>query len=461
MSPADDEHVSGLGAPSAELEWRAVQEERDDRDESDHGDHMGAHAQRVDVPPIAAPRHPLADRHRYFLSSFEPSGEFDAVIVALTDDGRRRYFTTRDGASLDEVDEVSFERRRESGTRSMIELDERELGELEVELHFVRAVRGRDPIAEADAAVDAEAEAAAEERAEIESEAAAEPEADADTASDDEVTDAAADAPSSDAAADPLSSDAADEAAAAEENEHDLPIAHRATWAPVEVADEAVATEANEEEIDGVDDRMTEEFEEMVMASTTMTSEWPADAASVIDEAPEAHEAPDAREAPDVPDAAPLRSPAPIPADEAIAQVALAKGIAFVAHRDKHDRSGAPYIDHPGRIAERFDPVTEPVEAAAAWLHDVIEDTPVTAQELFEAGVLPAVIHVVQLLTRTSDVSPDEYYAAIRRHPIARRVKLADIDDNTARWRLRRLDYDTQLRLVEKYRYARQALGTD
>ena len=73
-------------------------------------------------------------------------------------------------------------------------------------------------------------------------------------------------------------------------------------------------------------------------------------------------------------------------AADAIAQVALAKGIAFVAHRGKHDRSGAPYIDHPGRIAERFDPVTEHVEAAAAWLHDVLEDTPVTAQELFEAG---------------------------------------------------------------------------
>ena len=195
MSPADDEHLSGLGAPSAELEWRAVQEERDDRDESDHGDHMGAHAQRVDVPPIAAPRHPLADRHRYFLSSFEPSGEYDAVIVAVTDDGRRRYFTTRDGASLDEVDEVSFERRRESGTRSMIELDERELGELEVELHFVRAVRGRDPIAEAEAEAAATVDEDAD--AQLESEAAAEPEpephADADTASDDEVTDAAAD----------------------------------------------------------------------------------------------------------------------------------------------------------------------------------------------------------------------------------------------------------------------------
>ena len=446
MSPADDEHVSGLGAPSAELEWRAVQEEGDDRDESDHGDHMGAHARRVDVPPIAGPRHPLPDRHRYFLSSFEPSGEYDAVIVAVTDDGRRRYFTTRDGARLDEVDEVSFERRRESGTRSMIELDERELGELEIELRFVRPVRGRDPIAEAEAEAAAGTEAQVVAGAE---EALAENESEAAAAPDDEGP--------------------ADDEATSDEDQPDLPIAHRATWAPVEVEDEAVAPEANEpeaneEEIDGVDDRMTEEFEEMVMASTTMTSEWPADAASVIDEAPEAHEAPEAREVPDVPDvpdAAPLRSAAPIPADEAIAQVALAKGIAFVAHRGKHDRSGAPYIDHPGRIAERFDPVTEPVEAAASWLHDVIEDTPVTAQELFEAGVLPAVIHVVQLLTRTPDVTPDEYYAAIRRDPIARRVKLADIDDNTARWRLRRLDYDTQLRLVEKYRYARQALGTD
>ena len=103
------------------------------------------------VPPIAAPPHPLPERRRYFLSSFEPSGDYDAVIVAVTHDGRRRYFTTRDGAPLIEVDEVSFERRRESGTRSMLELDERELGELEVELQFVRPVRGRDPIAEAEA----------------------------------------------------------------------------------------------------------------------------------------------------------------------------------------------------------------------------------------------------------------------------------------------------------------------
>ncbi|TYL54721.1 guanosine-3',5'-bis(diphosphate) 3'-pyrophosphohydrolase [Agromyces mariniharenae] len=144
-----------------------------------------------------------------------------------------------------------------------------------------------------------------------------------------------------------------------------------------------------------------------------------------------------------------------------MAQVSLAKGIAFVAHRGQLDRSGLPYIDHPGRIAERFDPVTEPVEAAASWLHDVLEDTAVTEQELLEAGVLPEIVVVVQLLTRRPEVSPDEYYARIRRDPIALRVKLADIDDNTAPWRLRRLDYDMQQRLAEKYRYARHALGVE
>ena len=213
------------------------------------------------------------------------------------------------------------------------------------------------------------------------------------------------------------------------------------------MTEEATDGDEHDEEVDPVTEEFEEfEFEEMVMASTTMTAERVDDAASGIDEAQ---------------DDAPTPSPASIPPADAIAQVSLAKGIAFIAHRGKHDRSGAPYIDHPGRIAERFNPITETVEAAAAWLHDVLEDTPITAQELFEAGVMPQIVEVVQLLTRTPDISADEYYAAIRRDPIARRVKLADIDDNTARWRLRRLDYDMQLRLVEKYRYARKALGTD
>ena len=404
MTSPPDEHVSGSGAPPVELQRGA------DRDDATHG---GAHARRPDVPQIEAPRHPPPERRRYFLSSFEPSGEFDAVIVAVTHDERRRYFTTSDGGRLAEVDEVSFERRRESGTRSILELDERELGELEVELQFVRPVRGRDPIAEAEA----EADAADDDEVEDEPVATAEDEPKAAGETSETTADVPADVSPVDAAADEATADAP---------ETDPPIVHRATFTPPEdMTEEARDGDEHDEEVDPVTEEF-EEFEEMVMASTTMTAEWVDDAASGIDEAAQ--------------DDAPTPSPGSIPPADAIAQVALAKGIAFIAHRGKHDRSGAPYIDHPGRIAERFNPITETVAAAAAWLHDVLEDTPITAQELLEAGVMPQIVEVVQLLTRTPDISADEYYAAIRRDPIARRVKLADIDDNTARWRLRRLD---------------------
>lgn len=337
----------------------------------------GAHAQPIEVPSVPA-RRSVVDRRRYFLSSVEPSGEFDAVIIAVTDGARRRYFTTRDGVRMDEVDHDWFDRRSSEGGRSLLELDDRELGELEAELGFVRPVRGRDPIAEAD-------------------------------------------------------EEAGDDVDEDPQPERD---------------DDAEA--------------MTEDAETTASESRRSTFVHAAPAASVDESEPAASVDDTERET--APDADPEPEPAvaeppALAGTEAVEQVALAKGIAFVAHRGQLDRGGAPYIDHPGRMAERFDPATHPLEAAAAWLHDVLEDTPVTAQELFEAGVRPDVIEIVRLLTRSPGVAAEEYYARIRAHEAARRVKLADIDDNTARWRLRRLDYETQLRLVEKYRVARRALG--
>jgi hypothetical protein len=388
-APDDDDRTGGSGLPAAgtadPVETDAVVEPSTDG-------RSGAHAQPIDVP-VVAPRSSVADRRRYFLSSLEPSGEFEAVIVAVTDGGRRRYFTTTDGARMTEVDHDWFDRRSSDGGRSLLELDERELGELEAELQFVRHVRGRDPIAEA-AAEDATAEAEVDAH-------------DDDTEQEIEMTDATE------------------------------------SPAPADGSDES--------------DPVTDELEAMVLESRRSTFVR-ADAAA------SAHDTADTAEPAGPAESASTTDPSTSPVDrlsesEAIEQVALAKGIAFIAHRGQLDRTGAPYIDHPGRMAERFDPATEPVEAAAAWLHDVLEDTPVTAEELFEAGILPHVIEVVRLLTRTPDVSADEYYARLRDHEVARRVKLADIDDNTARWRLRRLDYDTQVRLVEKYRVARQALG--
>jgi (p)ppGpp synthase/HD superfamily hydrolase len=137
-------------------------------------------------------------------------------------------------------------------------------------------------------------------------------------------------------------------------------------------------------------------------------------------------------------------------------QVVLAEAIAREAHAGQVDKLGADYIDHPRRVAEQLD---EPIARSAAWLHDVVEDSPISADELLRRGVDPAVVEVVVLMTRTTDVASDEYYARLAAHPIARAVKRADIADNTAPWRVAQLDPELGERLAAKYAAALVALG--
>ncbi|MDR6906369.1 hypothetical protein J2X63_002055 [Agromyces sp. 3263] len=372
---------------------------------------------RVERPGAAAPE--AADIQRYYLCCMEPDGEFVEVIVAVSDAGRRRYFTTADGRRLTEVEEDYFDLLRESGARSMLELDDREMGELEAELRFVRSVRGRDPLLEIEPPDEPVEARRAEEDAE----------------EDDAPAPVAAQPPGPVAAA----VEAPFEPVAPPPPE---PPVTDAAAPPHPVTETATLTDDDDDDAGDLPDWTIEEFEAVMMGSTT-TYEQVAPEAS----APTADEPQVAQDA----IAQPLL--------DAVAQVSLAKGIAFVAHRGQVDRVGAAYIDHPGRVAERFDPIGDPIAAASAWLHEVLEGTVVTAQELLEAGVLPEIVEVVHLMTRTPDVADDEFHARIRRHPVARRVKLAAIDDNAAPWRTRRLDYETQVVLAERYRHARELLG--
>ncbi|MEL0625445.1 hypothetical protein V6245_00655 [Salinibacterium amurskyense] len=143
---------------------------------------------------------------------------------------------------------------------------------------------------------------------------------------------------------------------------------------------------------------------------------------------------------------------------DAMVQHGIAVGIATIAHRGQLDKLGYDYIDHPARVAESFDWLNEPVEHCTAWLHDVIEDTDVSASDLLKAGMLPEIVTAVELMTRRTDVADADYYDRIRQNPAALAVKLADINDNLADWRFRKLDYDTQVRLSNKYFHARQLL---
>lgn len=137
---------------------------------------------------------------------------------------------------------------------------------------------------------------------------------------------------------------------------------------------------------------------------------------------------------------------------------AIADSVAETAHAGQTDKAGNDYITHPRRVASLVAPQT-PENRAAALLHDVLEDTPVTARDLVDAGIPASVVHAVALLTRRDEVPSDEYYAAIRTDPIALAVKRADIADNTDPARLALLDPATQARLRAKYTAALTALG--
>jgi|GEM_PF-1177910 len=143
---------------------------------------------------------------------------------------------------------------------------------------------------------------------------------------------------------------------------------------------------------------------------------------------------------------------------DAIDQIARAEAIATIAHRDQVDTIGEPYIDHPARVAEAFDDV---IPHCAAWLHDVLEETELTADDLLDAGVLPDIVEIVEVLTRDEEATSSKYFERIRQNPIALAIKSADIDDNLAPWRTRLLPPDARVRLASKYRQARLALGIE
>ena len=105
--------------------------------------------------------------------------------------------------------------------------------------------------------------------------------------------------------------------------------------------------------------------------------------------------------------------------------------LAYRAHHGQMDYSGIPYIFHPIHLAEFMD---DEFSCCVALLHDTVEDTDVTLEEL--KGIFPAeVTDAVALLTHNDDTPYFDYVRAIKANPIARKVKLADLAHNSDRSR--------------------------
>jgi (p)ppGpp synthase/HD superfamily hydrolase len=101
--------------------------------------------------------------------------------------------------------------------------------------------------------------------------------------------------------------------------------------------------------------------------------------------------------------------------------------LAVQAHHGQKDKASAPYILHPLRAMLQMH---NEQEMMAAVLHDVIEDSPHTLAELEQAGYPREVVEAVDCLTRREDETYDEFIARIKPNALARRVKLADLEDN-------------------------------
>jgi (p)ppGpp synthase/HD superfamily hydrolase len=128
--------------------------------------------------------------------------------------------------------------------------------------------------------------------------------------------------------------------------------------------------------------------------------------------------------------------------------------IAAQAHLGQRDKSGAPYILHPLRIMMRME--SEAAMIAAA-LHDVVEDSDWTIEQLRGEGFSEEVLEALDCLTRRDGETYDEFVARAQANPIARQVKIADLEDNMNVKRLGKMT-PKDLARIEKYHRAWRAL---
>ena len=124
--------------------------------------------------------------------------------------------------------------------------------------------------------------------------------------------------------------------------------------------------------------------------------------------------------------------------------------LCFAAHKDQTDKSGMPYVFHPFHLAEQM---PDEDTTIVALLHDVIEDTPYTLDDLRAMGFNEQVLDALALMTHDKRIPYMDYVAKIKGNKIARPVKLADLKHNSDLSRLNNVD-EKAMKRIEKYRQA-------
>lgn len=130
-----------------------------------------------------------------------------------------------------------------------------------------------------------------------------------------------------------------------------------------------------------------------------------------------------------------------------------AMNIVYSAHNGQKDKSGVPYVFHPFHLAEQME--TED-ECIVALLHDVVEDTRITIENL-ATEFSDNIIQAIKLLTHDDSVPYMDYIKKIKLNPLAKKVKLADLEHNSDTTRLEN-PTEKDIKRWEKYREAKEIL---
>ena len=131
--------------------------------------------------------------------------------------------------------------------------------------------------------------------------------------------------------------------------------------------------------------------------------------------------------------------------------------LATRSHAGQTDKLGEPYILHPIRVMSKLPDENSRI---VAILHDVVEDTALTIEEIREAGASEEIIEALMLLTKEKGKDYAKYLLEVAKNPLAKTVKLADIYDNSNHARLNKLPADIRKKLQEKYSKAKEMLST-
>lgn len=124
--------------------------------------------------------------------------------------------------------------------------------------------------------------------------------------------------------------------------------------------------------------------------------------------------------------------------------------IAKKTHLGQVDKAGEDYIKHPEKVASF---VKTDEEKAVAYLHDVIEDTELTLEDLCEYDFSKEVIEAVDIITKKRGEDYQSYLNSVKKNKLARAVKLADLRHNSDLTRLAKVT-EKDIKRKEKYQKA-------